>query len=113
MRFESEVITEKLLPAVRSIMAGKLREEYGMKQTEIGRKLGITQAAVSNYLNNGRADQDIMRDLKQDPQISILLNEATGKAAKDEDFGEEISDVLRNVRDKGIMKEYFNEAREL
>jgi predicted transcriptional regulator len=113
VRFESEVISEKLLPAVRSIIAGKLRADYGLKQTEIARKLGITQAAVSNYLNNGRADQEIMKNLKDDPQISILLDEAAGKAAKGEDFGEEMSDVLRNVRDKGLMKEYFNEAKKL
>lgn len=113
MKFESEIITEKLLPAVRSIMATKLREDYGLKQTEIARNLGITQAAVSNYLNKGRADQQIVEDLNEDPQISILLDEAVSKAAQEEDFSAEISDVLRNVRDKGLMKEYFRDARKL
>ena len=113
MRFESEVISKKLLPAVRSILSTKLKDDYGFKQTEIGRRLGITQAAVSNYLNRGRADQEIVEKLLNDPQISILLDDAAGKAAQAEDFSGEISEVLRNVRDKGLMKKHFKDARKL
>ena len=113
MKFESEVISEKLLPAVRSIIATKLKDDYGLKQIEIARKLDITQAAVSNYMRKGRADQEIVDNLNDDPQIAILLDDAAGKAAKDEDFAPEISDVLRNVRDKGLMKEHFRDAKKL
>lgn len=113
MKFESEIITKKLLPAVRSILTRELKYEYGFKQTEIARKLDITQAAVSKYLNNGRADQNIVKKLDDDPQISILLEDAAGKAAKSEDFSDQISEVLRNVRDKGLMREYFKDAEKL
>lgn len=113
MKFESEVIADKLLPAVRSIISTKLRDDYGLKQVEIARKLDITQAAVSNYLNEGRADQSIVEKLDSDPQISIILDEVAGKAARGDDFSDDISEVLRNVRDKGLMKEHFEDAEKL
>jgi len=113
MKFESEVVTEELLPAVRSIMASKLQDEYGLNQYEIAEVLDVTQPAVSQYLNNKRAKQRIVDDLKDDPQTGILLNDAVDKAAKEESFTEELRQIVTTVRDKGIMKEEFGNAERI
>lgn len=113
MKFESEVISDDLLPAVRSLVSSELKESYGMNQKEIARKLDVTQPAVSQYLNNDRADQKVKSKLRDDPQIMILVNEAAGKLAKDQAPVDEISEILRNVRDKGLMKEKFRDAEKL
>lgn len=107
MRFEVEVVNEELLPAIRSMIANQLKQEYGLKQSEIAKKLGVTQPAVSQYLSNSRADQDIIQRLKDDPQIGILVQDAASKAARDEIFSQDISEIIKNVRDKGLMKEEF------
>ncbi|MFB6241624.1 MAG: transcriptional regulator [Candidatus Nanosalina sp.] len=113
MRFELEVISEELLPAIRSLLARELSESYGMKQAEIARKLELTQPAVSNYLNGERSDEDIKEKISDDPQIQILIEDAAGHAAKDQDYSEEISQIIWNVRDKGLIKERFSEASKI
>jgi predicted transcriptional regulator len=113
MRFESEVVSENLLPAVRSILARKLSEEYGLNQEEIASLLDITQPAVSQYLNEKRADQSIVEKLTDDPQTGILLNDAAEKAAREEDYTVELRSIVTTVRDKGMMKEKFSEAERI
>jgi len=113
VRFESEVVTEELLPAIRSVMASRLQEEYGLNQYEIAEILEVTQPAVSQYLSQKRANQRIVKDLKDDPQTGILLNDATDKAAKEENFTEELRQIITTVRDKGIMKKEFKEAERI
>lgn len=113
MRFESEVISEEVLPAIRSIMASQLKQEYGLKQEEIAEKMSITQPAVSQYLSGNRADQSIVNKLKEDPQIEIILRDAVGKAAKDKEFSQDISQAIQTVRDKGILKEKFSDTEKI
>ncbi|MFB6147470.1 MAG: transcriptional regulator [Candidatus Nanohaloarchaea archaeon] len=113
MRFDIEVVSDDLLPAIRSIMATRLSKDYGYTQEEIAVKLGVTQPAVSQYMRGSRADEEVIRSLKDDPQVDILLDEATSKAAKDEDFSPEISNTVQTVRDKGIFKERFEDTSQL
>lgn len=107
MKFEIEVISEEVLPAVRSLIAREMREDYGLTQEGIARKTGMTQAAVSNYLNNSRADKETAEKIEEDPQIQVLLENAAALAAKDQDYSKEISRIISNIRDKGILKEKF------
>ncbi|MFB6100127.1 MAG: transcriptional regulator [Candidatus Nanohalobium sp.] len=113
MRFESEVISEDLLPAVRSVLARKLSEDYGLHQHEIADLLDVTQPAVSQYMNEKRADQGIVEKLTDDPQTGILLNDAADKAAKEEDYTEELASIVTTVRDKGMLKQKFSEAERI
>ena len=110
MRFEIEVISQEILPAVRSLIAQEMRESYGLTQEEIARKTGMTQAAVSNYLNNSRANTDTARRIKEDPQTQVLIENAAGLATKDSDYSREISQIIQNIRDKGLLKEKFEDT---
>ncbi|MFB6159258.1 MAG: transcriptional regulator [Candidatus Nanohalobium sp.] len=113
MRFESEVVAEELLPAVRSILAGKLKDDYGFNQEEIADILDVTQPAVSQYLNSKRADQSIVSRLQEDPQTGILLNDMAQQAAKEEKYVQELQQLVTTVRDKGMMKEAFSDAERI
>lgn len=113
MKFESEVVSEELLPAVRSLMTRQLWEEYGLNQGEIAELLELTQPAVSQYLNEKRADQELVETLDDDPQTGILVRDAADKAAKEEDYTRELESIVSTVRDKGMMKEEFKEAKRI
>ena len=57
-----EVVTAKLLPTIRARLAQVLLDEYGMRQVEVAKHLGITQAAVSHYKTASRGlDADLVR----------------------------------------------------
>ena len=49
MLLPSEIEAKSLIPAVRAILAKKLIGEYSLKEEDVAKDLGITQAAVSNY----------------------------------------------------------------
>ena len=57
-----EVVTAKLLPTICARLAQVLLDEYDMRQVEVARHLGITQAAVSHYKTASRGlDADLVR----------------------------------------------------
>jgi predicted transcriptional regulator len=45
----------KIIPAFRRAVAKEMSAHYHLKQAEIAKRLGITQAAVSKYLSSGKA----------------------------------------------------------
>lgn len=47
-------VTVKIIPALRAMIVKELIDNYGMTQTEAAKKLGMTQAAISQYLKNIR-----------------------------------------------------------
>lgn len=110
MRFESEVVSEELLPAVRKIIAESLHRDYGHTQEEIANTMDITQPAVSQYLKGKRAESDLVKTLTDDPQIQLLVEDAVSKAAKNERFVEEMREIISTGRDKGLFQERFRDA---
>ncbi len=113
MDFESEIVSNEFLPAVRSLLAEELAEEYGLKQKEIAEKMGLTQPAVSQYLNKKRASRKILRKMKDDPQVMLIIEEAASKAARNHSYLEEYRQILETVRAKGLMKKQFKNTEKL
>lgn len=113
MDFESEVIAREFLPAVRSLLAEKLADDYGLYQKEVAEKMDISQPAVSQYLNEKRADKKILRKFRDDPQIMLIVDEAVSNAAKDKEYVEEFRQILETVKAKGMMKEQFQDTEKL
>jgi len=113
MDFESEVISQEFLPAVRSLLAEQLSEDYGLYQEEIAEIMDITQPAVSQYLNKKRASKKILRKMRDDPQVMLIIDEASSNAAKEEAYLEEFRQVLETVKAKGLVKEKFEDAEKL
>ncbi len=48
-----EIVVWYLLPVIRKELAGRLKEK-GLTQNEIAKRMGVTPAAVSQYLNSKR-----------------------------------------------------------
>lgn len=113
MKFESEIVIEEILPAVRKIMAVRLHSGYGLTQEDIARKLEVTQPAVSQYLKGKRADPEVVQKLEDDPQITVLLDDAVSLAAKSRDFTEDIGQIIHTSRDKGLFKEKFEGTKRI
>ena len=60
MLLPSEIEARSLIPAVRSLLAKKLTTEHGLKEELVAKVLGVTQAAVSNYVRGTRGDTHLM-----------------------------------------------------
>jgi uncharacterized protein len=75
MLLPSEIETKLLIPAVRAILSKELVIEKGLKEEEVARMLGITQAAVSNYLRGTRGDNELISKLMSLSEIMSMIKE--------------------------------------
>ena len=81
----------KLLPTIRARLAKELLRTYKMKQVDVARSMGITQAAVSHYNTQSRGvDQDMVRRF---PEIKTFVDRLAGRIARGLGQGEQISQL--------------------
>ena len=62
-----EIISKSALPAIRAMVARRLREKYSLTQQQVADRLGVTQASVSNYARKARG---MMVDLETDATVA-------------------------------------------
>ena len=75
MLLPSEIESKLLIPAVRAILSKEMVIEKGLKEEEVARMLGITQAAVSNYLRGTRGDNELISKLMSLSEIMSMIKE--------------------------------------
>jgi len=73
MKTPCELVVGRILPTLRASVVRELSGKYRMKQSEIAKKLGITQASVSQYLSATRGGSTKM--LEDFPQIMKYADE--------------------------------------
>ncbi len=78
MLLPSEIESKLLIPAVRAILSKELVIEKGLKEEEVARLLGITQAAVSNYLRGTRGDNELISKLMSLSEVMSMIKEIGG-----------------------------------
>ncbi len=86
-----EVVVAKLLPTIRARLAKELLRTYKMKQVDVARSMGITQAAVSHYNTQSRGvDQDMMRRF---PEIKGFVGQLADQIAHGMSMSQQISTI--------------------
>jgi predicted transcriptional regulator len=78
MSTSCESIARYLLPLYRASVAKELIEKYNYTQVEAARKLGTTQAAISQYMTSKRGHTKIPNY----DEIAPLVQNAAAKAAE-------------------------------
>jgi predicted transcriptional regulator len=73
MKTPCEIVVGKILPALRASVVKELSRKYHMKQSDIAKSLGITQASVSQYLSSTRAGGTKITE--SFPKIKTYANE--------------------------------------
>lgn len=77
-----EMAVKYFIPAMRASVTKELSKRFNFKQEEIASRLGITQAAVSKYLN-GRYSQKI-KILERKRAVRLLSRKIAISIAKNE-----------------------------
>ena len=110
MKTPCEVVTTKVLPAVRAEIVRKLILQYGHKQLEVAAMMGLTQAAVSKYVSSSRGSNQ--RLLTLFPQIGKFAEQAAKQMSTSRDKEQEIQLCLicQKVRSSPNFKVYFKEV---
>jgi hypothetical protein len=99
-----EIVSKSALPALRAMVARRLRRDYNMTQQQVANVLGITQASVSNYTRKTRGT---MVNFESDPKVAKAADAiARELSEKDPDRGKALrsmTDVLDYVRLNHLM----------
>ena len=83
MLLPAEIESKSLIPALRAILAKDLAKTHNIREDEISRLLGVTQAAVSNYIRGIRGDPKLIEKLLEEKQVAIMITEISDNLASD------------------------------
>jgi predicted transcriptional regulator len=86
-----ELVVAKLLPTIRARLARELLRTYKMKQIDVARSMGITQAAVSHYNTQTRGvDQEMLHLF---PEIKPFVHNLAEGIAEGMTLSDQIASV--------------------
>lgn len=99
-----EMAVKSIVPSIRAMVAKELYEAYHMKQDDIARILGITQPAVSQYLNNIRGNALNLKDIKEvEIAVKDLVFTLTEKPKSTRAICQKYCGVCKMIRTRRIM----------
>ncbi len=86
MLLPAEIESKTMIPALRAILARKLADQHKIREDEISKMLGVTQAAVSNYIRGTRGDPKLISQLSSQKQIVEMLDEISENLASNKAY---------------------------
>ena len=86
MLLPSEIESKSLIPALRAIIAKKLADEHKIREDQISKMLGVTQAAISNYIRGTRGDPELIKKLLNEKQVYDIVDEICDHLSTDKSY---------------------------
>ena len=86
MLLPAEIESKSLIPALRAILAKDLANKYHIREDEISKMLGVTQAAISNYIRGTRGDPKLIEKLLEDKQVADMLDDISDSLSSDKAY---------------------------
>jgi predicted transcriptional regulator len=86
MLLPAEIESKTMIPALRAILAKKLADQHKIREDEISKMLGVTQAAVSNYIRGTRGDPKLILQLSSQKQIVEMIDEISENLASNKAY---------------------------
>ena len=86
MLLPAEIESKSLIPALRAILAKDLANKHHIREDEISKMLGVTQAAISNYIRGTRGDPKLIEKLLGDKQVTVMLDDISDSLSSDKAY---------------------------
>lgn len=86
-----EAVGKYAVPLFRSLVAKELINTYNLTQVEAARRLGTTQAAISQYIHSKRASKGTEQLGDIVPKIQAMASETAGRLLKKEMTPDEVT----------------------
>ena len=91
MASRCETISKHVLPFFRALVAKELVSTYHLTQVDAAKKIGTTQAAISQYVTSKRAISGSGQVAAMLPQIQAMAIETARSLAKNEVSWDEVT----------------------
>ena len=106
------IVVKDILPSIRVLIARELVEIHGLKKSKAANLMGLTPAAITQYLNTSRGDNT--KFIEESTKIREMISDM----AQDMVHGESPLDMLllkmcmicQLVRSEGLMCELHMQA---
>ena len=86
MLLPAEIESKTLIPALRAILSKSLSQKYHIREDEISKMLGVTQAAISNYIRGIRGDPKLIEKLLGESQVASMITEISDNLSTDKAY---------------------------
>ena len=86
MLLPAEIESKSLIPALRAILAKDLAKKHNIREDEISQMLGVTQAAISNYIRGTRGDPELIKKLLAEKQVSEMIDDICDNLSSDKAY---------------------------
>ncbi|HKM59432.1 MAG TPA: antitoxin Xre-like helix-turn-helix domain-containing protein [Candidatus Bathyarchaeia archaeon] len=100
-----EVGVKTVLPSVKAIMAREIVTNRGLNEQQTAELLGLSQSAVSRYINKERGNK--LLNLENSTEILALINQMVATLIKEPNNKTQILELFcqtcQAVRKKGLM----------
>ena len=103
MLLPSEIESKLTIPVIRAMVAKKLISEHDYTQEEAAKALGVTQAAISNYIRGVRG---VTMNLEENPEISTRIEEIVMlilNRAPQAEVAKKFNFLLEDIRRKRLL----------
>jgi len=75
MLLPAEIESKSLIPALRAIIAKDLAKKHNIREDKISQMLGVTQAAISNYIRGIRGNPELIEKLLAEKQVASMITD--------------------------------------
>jgi predicted transcriptional regulator len=76
MKLFCEVYVRNILPTLRALISENLLNNYSISQYQISKSLGVTHAAVNQYIKRKRGAK-LIKILKESPELMEYIHEVS------------------------------------
>ena len=111
MKTPCEIVVWYVLPSIRREIAKELVEAYNMKQAEVGRLFGVTDAAISQYLKKKRGGNELIEGSRFYPQVLEEVKKCAKRVYdRESEMVTELCRICTFVRQIGLLAEIYAET---
>ena len=101
MKTFCEIIASDFLPAVRALVTQELISKYGMTQTNVAKKMGITQPAVSYYARELRGSK--LNNMRENEKLMNLVQKTAADIVAGNEVTIEMHNICQALRDESVL----------
>lgn len=110
MKTPCEIVVWYVLPTIRRELAKELVDTYGMKQSQVAKIFGVTDAAVSQYLKNKRGSSEIIEGSVHWKTFETeVKSSAKLISSSSSDLSSEMCRICTAIKDMGLLAEIYAE----
>jgi predicted transcriptional regulator len=107
MKIPCELIVWYVLPSIRRELAKELVEKHNLKQAEVARRFGVTDAAISQYL---KAKRGTSKEIENSGQYEAFKREVEISAARIMEGSDIVTETCRicdMVKKSGMLSKVY------